>query len=35
MEIGFKIMLILFLCVIGVKIQRIDKNVKALLQDRE
>jgi uncharacterized membrane protein len=35
MEIGFKIILILFLCVIGVKVQRIDKNVEALLRDRK
>jgi len=35
MEIGFKIILIAFLCVIGVKVQRIDKNVKTLLRDRE
>jgi hypothetical protein len=35
MEIGFKLFLILFLCVIGVKVQRIDENVKALLRDRK
>jgi len=35
MEIGFEIILIVFLCVIGVKVQHIDANVKALLRDRK
>ena len=35
MEIGFEIIVVILLCVIGVKIQHIDENVKALLRDRD
>jgi hypothetical protein len=35
MDIWFEIGLLVMLCVIGVKVQRIDANVKALLRDRK
>jgi hypothetical protein len=35
MEIGFEIFVIILLCLIGAIVQRIDKNVKALLRDRK
>jgi len=35
MEIGFEIGVVVLLCLIGLKVQRIDENVKALLRDRK
>ena len=35
MEIGFEIFVIILLSLIGAIVQRIDKNVKTLLRDRE
>jgi hypothetical protein len=35
MEIGFEIIVLVILCVIGVQVQRINENVKALLRDRK
>lgn len=35
MPIWFEVILIVFLCVVGVKVQRIDENVKALLRKQD
>jgi hypothetical protein len=35
MDIGFEIGVVILLCLIGVKVQRIDENTKALLRDRK
>ena len=35
MEIGFEIFVLILLCLIGVKVQHIDENVKALLRKQD